>query len=155
MSCGFHEFLLSWAAASPKQAFTLVNYNHKTFIAQATDLFCTRLHWPNLWVYKKIGRQVFQHFSFNKKIFDTSRINSLVLDTNSCWAVLDFLSLLNVHLVRWLKPGNANRAGRLSTVDLLQGIRKYHCTIDLLFEWFGISCMTTDKFCFYLQDRLI
>ncbi len=28
-------------------------------------------------------------------------------------------------------------------------------TVDLLFDWFGISCMTTDKFCFYLQNRLI
>ncbi len=32
---------------------------------------------------------------------------------------------------------------------------KYHCTIDLLFDWFGISCMPTDYFCFYLQNRLI
>jgi hypothetical protein len=32
---------------------------------------------------------------------------------------------------------------------------KYHCTIDLLFDWFRISCMTTDNFCFYLQNRLI
>ena len=32
---------------------------------------------------------------------------------------------------------------------------KYHCTIDLLFDWFGISCMMTDNFCFYLQNRLI
>ncbi len=32
---------------------------------------------------------------------------------------------------------------------------KYHCTIDLLFDWFGIICMTTDNFCFYLQNRLI
>ncbi len=32
---------------------------------------------------------------------------------------------------------------------------KYHCTVDLLFYWFGISCMTTDNFCFYLQNRLI
>jgi hypothetical protein len=31
----------------------------------------------------------------------------------------------------------------------------YHCTIHLLFDWFGISCMTTDNFCFYLQNRLI
>ncbi len=39
-----------------------------------------------------------------------------------------------------------------------QGMLKrgeYHCTIDLLFDWFGISCMTTDNFCFYLQNRLI
>jgi len=25
----------------------------------------------------------------------------------------------------------------------------------LLFDWFGISCMTTDNFCFYLPNRLI
>ncbi len=27
--------------------------------------------------------------------------------------------------------------------------------VDLLFDWFVISCMTTDKFCIYLQNRLI
>ncbi len=32
---------------------------------------------------------------------------------------------------------------------------KYHCTDDLLFDWFRISCMITDNFCFYLQSRLI
>ncbi len=32
---------------------------------------------------------------------------------------------------------------------------KYHCIVDLLFDWFGISCMTTDNFCFHLQNRLI
>ncbi len=32
---------------------------------------------------------------------------------------------------------------------------KYQCTIDLLFDWFGISSLTTDIFCFYLQKRLI
>jgi hypothetical protein len=32
---------------------------------------------------------------------------------------------------------------------------KYHCNVDLQFDWFGISCMTTDSFCFYLQNRLI
>jgi hypothetical protein len=31
----------------------------------------------------------------------------------------------------------------------------YHCAADLLFDWFGISCMTTDNFRFYLQNRLI
>jgi len=30
---------------------------------------------------------------------------------------------------------------------------KYHCTIDLLYGWFGIGCMTTDNF--FLQNRLI
>ncbi len=32
--------------------------------------------------------------------------------------------------------------------------REYY-TVDLLFDWFGISCMTTDNFYFYLQNRLI
>ncbi len=32
---------------------------------------------------------------------------------------------------------------------------KYQCTFVLLFDWLGISCMTTDNFCFYLQNRLI
>jgi hypothetical protein len=32
---------------------------------------------------------------------------------------------------------------------------KYHCTVDLLFDWFGISRVTTDNFCFYLQNRRI
>ncbi len=30
-----------------------------------------------------------------------------------------------------------------------------HCTVDLLFDWFGISCMTTDNFRFYLQNRIV
>ncbi len=30
-----------------------------------------------------------------------------------------------------------------------------HCTVDLLFDRFGISCMTTDNFRFYLHNRLI
>jgi hypothetical protein len=32
---------------------------------------------------------------------------------------------------------------------------KYQCTVDLLFDRFRISCMTTDNFHFYLQTRLI
>ncbi len=32
---------------------------------------------------------------------------------------------------------------------------QYHCSIDLLFDWFGISCMTTEIFCFCLQNRPI
>jgi len=31
----------------------------------------------------------------------------------------------------------------------------YHCTIDLLFDLFGISGTTTDNFSFSLQNRLI
>jgi hypothetical protein len=32
---------------------------------------------------------------------------------------------------------------------------KYHWMVDLLLDWFGMSCMATDSFCFYLQNRLI
>jgi hypothetical protein len=42
-----------------------------------------------------------------------------------------------------------------ATVTMEYKRGKYHCTVDLLFDWFGISCMTTDNFCFYLQNRLI
>ncbi len=45
------------------------------------------------------------------------------------------------HFVTSLKAGNTKGGN--------------HCTVDLLFAWFGISCMTTDNFCFYLQNRLI
>jgi hypothetical protein len=31
----------------------------------------------------------------------------------------------------------------------------HHCTVDLLFDWFGISFVKTDNFCFYLQNRPI
>jgi hypothetical protein len=34
-------------------------------------------------------------------------------------------------------------------------VGKYHCTIDLLFDWVGIGHITTDNFCFYLHKRLI
>jgi hypothetical protein len=40
-----------------------------------------------------------------------------------------------------------------NTREYLRG--KYHCTVHLLFDWFGICCMTTNNFCFYLQNRLI
>jgi len=46
------------------------------------------------------------------------------------------------HQYSWPHPGNTKGG-------------KYHSTVDLLFDWFGISCMATDNFCFYLQNRLI
>jgi len=30
---------------------------------------------------------------------------------------------------------------------------KYHCAIDLLFDWFGISCMATDNFLFLFAKQ--
>jgi hypothetical protein len=37
--------------------------------------------------------------------------------------------------------------------DYLIGM--YHYTVDLLFDWFGFSCMTTENICIYLLNRLI
>ncbi len=48
---------------------------------------------------------------------------------------------------------SSSNTSRISGGQLKQGI--LNCTIDLLFDQFGISCMTTDNFCFYLQNRLI
>jgi hypothetical protein len=58
-------------------------------------------------------------------------------------------------LERWL-CGLVHLQGQLIPVDTMEYYRgKYHCTIDLLFDWFGISCMNIYSFCFYLQNRLI
>ncbi len=53
-----------------------------------------------------------------------------------------FCPFLSIRTIRTLNQG------------ILKG-GKYHCTVDLLFVWLGISCMTTDNFCFYLLNRLI
>jgi hypothetical protein len=47
------------------------------------------------------------------------------------------------------------RASEGKTVEVSQGILRgeYHCTVDLLFDWFGISCMTTDNFCFLFAKQ--
>jgi hypothetical protein len=45
------------------------------------------------------------------------------------------------------------KARQWQTRKYLRG--KYYCTVDLLFDWFGISCTATDNSCFYLQNRLI
>jgi hypothetical protein len=48
----------------------------------------------------------------------------------------------------------AESAGVLQAflIQSVSPVGKYHCTVDLLFGWFGISCMTTNIF---LQNRLI
>jgi hypothetical protein len=64
------------------------------------------------------------------------------------------LSCINKHTT-WGRHGTQHkRLFWYSQQGILKG-EKYHCTIDLLFDWFGISCMTADNFCFYLQNRLI
>ncbi len=50
--------------------------------------------------------------------------------------MVNLINILRVLLTAWNTEGG-----------------KYHCTVVLLFDWFGIRCMTTDNF-FYLQNRL-
>ncbi len=52
--------------------------------------------------------------------------------------------MIIIWLLSWVTPAPRNTKRR-----------KYHCTVDLLFYWFEISCMTTGNFCFYFQNRLI
>ncbi len=52
----------------------------------------------------------------------------------------DESTLANISTIRWAR-------------EYWRG--KHHCTIDLLCDWFGISCITTDSFCFYMLNRLI
>jgi len=37
---------------------------------------------------------------------------------------------------------------------ILKVVVSLYCSIDLLFDWFGISSMTTDNFCFYFAKRI-
>jgi hypothetical protein len=59
-----------------------------------------------------------------------------------------------MHLLTALMYKCSNKLECLSLISSTKGGKRL-CTIDLLFDWFGISCMTTHNFCFYLQNRLI
>ncbi len=75
-----------------------------------------------------------------------------------CWEAKQLISECGTDVYRWRYNINiiithADWLTEWGTREYSRG--KYHCTVDLLFDWFGISCMTTDNFCFYLQNRLI
>jgi hypothetical protein len=55
----------------------------------------------------------------------------------------------------WLAQNNAGWPSRQTGLQgCQQGILKSdHCTIDLLFDWFGISCMTSDNFLFLFAKQ--
>ncbi len=55
---------------------------------------------------------------------------------------LNNLKMNQTELNEWNHPGYT-RGGKVSLY------------FDLLFDWFGMSCMTSEIFCFYLQNRLI
>jgi hypothetical protein len=66
-----------------------------------------------------------------------------------CSCDIEQSSLLGrlVSYKKWSVVNMVHRQGILKGKD--------HCTIDLLFDWFGISSMRTDNFCFHLQNRQI
>jgi len=62
------------------------------------------------------------------------------------------VSLFNIKLFRYYLQIRLGVKKKVMKVQA--GNTKGGSTIDLLFDWFGISCMTTGKFYFYLQNRL-
>jgi hypothetical protein len=59
---------------------------------------------------------------------------NLIVAAPFCQGIIGLSTICSpgIHFIPCLhKPGNT---------------KGYHCTIDLLFDWFGISCMTTDNF---------
>ncbi len=75
-----------------------------------------------------------------------------------CWGhyaeyhIFIFLFWVSLCWVSYAESRGAQKNFVGSTREFLRG--KYHYTVDLLFDWFGISCTTTDNFCFYLQNSL-
>jgi len=67
-------------------------------------------------------------------------------DKLECLSVESFF-LSSLKYVQSLPPGLDNQVSP-GNIRLVQGILMgmYHCTIDLLLDWFEISCMTTDNF---------
>ncbi len=76
------------------------------------------------------------------------------------WLVWNWLYDYWQFLYLFAKQANPNQSNRRSSVQWYFYFKeytrgKYPCTIDLLFDWFGVGCMTSDNFCFYLPNRLI
>ncbi len=58
---------------------------------------------------------------------------------------------ISMVLFHWITP--QNQEARPLPGNTKRG--EHHCTVNLLFDQFGITCMTTDNFRFDLQNRLI
>ncbi len=88
-------------------------------------------NWP-----RDVKKRVSFNRHFHRGIFNLRKMSKNFSSSSS----LTFTKFFLANLIP--KTGNT------------KGGRKYHCTADLLFDWFGISCMTTDNFCFCLQTDL-
>jgi len=69
------------------------------------------------------------------------------------------LSILMLDKCRFASDCYAECCGRhyltisISSPAISSARGKYHCTVDLLFERFGISCMATDNFLFLFAKQ--
>jgi len=88
------------------------------------------------------GEKVLQHWWQYQKFLN----QSLLYVKNKWMSTSTIRNPLRASKPKQRKGNNIDDLNR----EYLRG--KYHCTIDLLFDLFGISCMTTDNF---LQNRLI
>jgi hypothetical protein len=98
----------------------------------------------NTWsfcLFNSEGKKVLQHWWQYQKFLN----QSLLYVKNKWMSTSTIRNPLRASKPKQRKGNNIDDPNR----EYLRG--KYHCTIDL----FGISCMTTDNFCFYLQNRLI
>ncbi len=101
-----------------------------------------------------LSQTLISFVSFVNEIFCPAQI-SLLLEIDSC--SIECLSVechspysISYWMFKWQRFALVFFAKRR---EYYRG--KYHCAMDLLFDWFGIFCMTIDNFCFYLQNRLI
>ncbi len=112
-------------------------------------------------LWKKINKNRYQNI-IKASAFYKIQIFFLVLFKQTFFWYMSKMYLWVLTLVTLFEP---TLVGQLSHSFLITYILEvasnsialcyYHYTVDLLFDWFGISCMTIDNFCFYLQSRLI
>ncbi len=84
-------------------------------------------------------------------------LSMLALNVECCYAeyhALDIIMLnvimLSVVMLNVVEPHRLKRATAENTK-----VGSITVPLTSCFDWFGISCITTDNFCFYLQNRLI
>jgi hypothetical protein len=122
-----------------------VNYSRKRFISLVPAVHHLRglsRHWndermrksSHLWI---PGMQVVPRHSVKWHSAEWLKINSLLVDKVKSRLLWEGLCPMVEPVNHYPKIRAGNTKGG-----------KYHCTIDLLLDRFGISCMITDNFCF-------
>ncbi len=101
-----------------------------------------RMSLPHFWFDKLEPTLVILHCEGRLCLADKNQVNSEVTDSEKHSSLLWFV--INKGHAKFYSTGLWIKQG------ILRG-GEYHCTVALLFDWFGISCITTDNFRFYLQ----